>query len=259
MRYVTVNGKRYHASGWKKDLPDDRDQHYKVSFWQRFKLPASATVRNSPYISKIEDQGSIGSCTCNSSTSVHEMVLKRSGVDVQLSRLWLYAKVREFEGTPLTEDSGAQIRDVMKVLAKQGVPLESSYPYDTDKWQQEPPAALAPEAAKHQILVYYRCPTLAQIKASIWQGFSVVGGFSCPKSLFSDATTKTGVIEYAPVKGFDGGHAVMFVGYDDAKRLLCFQNSWGPDWGDGGYGYLPYDYVENGYADDFWTIRQAEV
>ena len=87
----------------------------------------------------------------------------------------------------------------------------------------------------------------------------MVGGFRCPKSLFSEGTTKTGILEYAPTKGFDGGHAVVFTGYDDVKKLLQFQNSWGESWGDNGYGYLPYAYVDKGYADDFWTIRLAEV
>src|SRR6202023_1443625 len=33
-------------------------------------------------------------------------------------------------------------------------------------------------------------------------------------------------------------------GYDDKDARLHFANSWGVNWGDGGYGYLPYGYVE---------------
>jgi C1A family cysteine protease len=37
---------------------------------------------------------------------------------------------------------------------------------------------------------------------------------------------------------------------------LIFCNSWGPNWAEGGYGYLPYDYlIAKGLARDFWTIR----
>lgn len=259
-RSVVVAGKERHVSGWCKDLPDDRDKLMSVGFFTRLAHPAVKTLRNEPYISKVEDQETIGSCTCNSSSSAEEMVVKKqSGKSIQLSRLWLYAAVRTLEGTPLTEDSGAQIRNVMKVLAKRGCPLESKYPYDLSKWNKQPPASLDADAAQHQILLYYRCPNIAQICASIAQGFPVVGGFRCPKSLFSDETTKTGVIKFAPVEGFDGGHAVLFTGYDDKKKLLQFQNSWSEEWGDKGYGYLPYQYVERGYADDFWTIRMAEV
>ncbi|MCA0366234.1 MAG: C1 family peptidase [Bacteroidetes bacterium] len=39
-----------------------------------------------------------------------------------------------------------------------------------------------------------------------------------------------------------GGHAMIIVGYDDAKNAFKIQNSWGNSWGDHGYGWLDYDY-----------------
>jgi GNAT superfamily N-acetyltransferase len=42
-----------------------------------------------------------------------------------------------------------------------------------------------------------------------------------------------------------GSHAIGLVGYDDASRTISFANSWGRDWGDGGFGAFSYDY----YAD----------
>ena len=62
----------------------------------------------------------------------------------------------------------------------------------------------------------------------------------------------------------EGGHAVMTVGYDDAKKIgstkgaLLIRNSWGEGWGEQGYGWLPYDYVRKGLAEDFWTILKKE-
>lgn len=45
-----------------------------------------------------------------------------------------------------------------------------------------------------------------------------------------------------------GGHAVLLVGYQDGEgegggRFLV-RNSWGADWGERGYGRLPYAYVD---------------
>ncbi len=37
-----------------------------------------------------------------------------------------------------------------------------------------------------------------------------------------------------------GRHAVVAVGYDDAKERIIVLNSWGRDWGDKGYFYMPY-------------------
>jgi C1A family cysteine protease len=64
---------------------------------------------------------------------------------------------------------------------------------------------------------------------------------------------------------FDGSHmphAVLAVGYDNGivepltneAGALIIRNSWGPRWGDGGYGCLPYSYVTEGRSRDFWVI-----
>ena len=61
-----------------------------------------------------------------------------------------------------------------------------------------------------------------------------------------------------------GGHAVVAVGYDDNRKIgnekgaLKIRNSWGTAWGEGGYGWLPYTYIEAGLADDFWSLLRAE-
>jgi hypothetical protein len=40
-------------------------------------------------------------------------------------------------------------------------------------------------------------------------------------------------------------HAVLLVGYDDAKKGFRFRNSWGPEWGTRGYGTIPYDWIDD--------------
>jgi C1A family cysteine protease len=42
-----------------------------------------------------------------------------------------------------------------------------------------------------------------------------------------------------------GGHAVVAVGYDDAKEMLIVRNSWGSSFGDKGYFYMPYKFAAN--------------
>lgn len=54
-----------------------------------------------------------------------------------------------------------------------------------------------------------------------------------------------------------GGHAVLAVGYDDGAKVLIIRNSWGDEWGDKGYFYMPYEYIENpSLAHDFWVIKK---
>jgi len=62
-------------------------------------------------------------------------------------------------------------------------------------------------------------------------------------------------------------HALVAVGYDDAKVIngpfgssgaFRVRNSWGPAWGEGGYGWLPYDYVRLGLTSDWWALVRAD-
>jgi C1A family cysteine protease len=58
-----------------------------------------------------------------------------------------------------------------------------------------------------------------------------------------------------------GGHAVVAIGYKLIRRQLYFEcrNSWGPDWADGGYFWLPASYAtSHSLARDFWVIEQVE-
>ncbi|CAE7671289.1 unnamed protein product [Symbiodinium necroappetens] len=56
-----------------------------------------------------------------------------------------------------------------------------------------------------------------------------------------------------------GGHAVCAVGYDDFQQCFIVRNSWGEEWGDKGYFYMPYEYMCNpALASDFWAINWVE-
>ena len=67
-----------------------------------------------------------------------------------------------------------------------------------------------------------------------------------------------------PQDSVQGGHAVVAIGYDDSRKIgkhkgaLKIRNSWGTGWGEVGYGWLPYAYVEAGLATDFWSLFRAE-
>ena len=55
-----------------------------------------------------------------------------------------------------------------------------------------------------------------------------------------------------------GGHAICVCGYDNKKKLIKFKNSWGDSWGEKGYGYLHYSYIEN-YMWDAWACKDLSV
>jgi hypothetical protein len=51
---------------------------------------------------------------------------------------------------------------------------------------------------------------------------------------------------------------MLCVGYSDEDQVFVVRNSWGSDWGDEGYCYIPYDYLtDEDYAHDAFTLRKA--
>lgn len=265
-----IDGGRVVVLGWRADKPDHRDRLLLAPRAADAPpapvLPPSADLRAK--CPPVVDQGTIGSCTANAGCELMEFLEARAAADPAFSRLFVYFYTRQVEGTAPTDDAGAEIRDVMKALAQFGACYEPTWPYDPpeQRFALEPSAAAVLEAAQHKALFYYRCPDLLTVRASIAQGFPVELGFSVPDNMMSADCAQTGEVHYpAAAEGFQGGHAVMVVGYDDAKviggetgALLC-QNSWGPGWGVGGFFWLPYRFVNDGLASDMWTLRQAQV
>lgn len=181
------------------------------------------------------------------------------------SRLFIYWNERELEGT-VAQDSGARLRDGVKVLAQQGTPPEQLWPYDVAEFAVKPPAAAFTQAGKNQALVYQRItmPATNQVQdmlACLAAGYPFVTGISVYESFESQAAAKTGKIPLPALhEALLGGHAILIVGYDVTTKLFTFQNSWGTSWGDKGFGYLPFAYLTNpGLASDMWTLRTVEV
>jgi len=94
-------------------------------------------------------------------------------------------------------------------------------------------------------------------------GYPIVFGINVYDSFESDDVSKTGIVPL-PDKDKEkclGGHAILIVGFKeiDNKNYFIVRNSWGTEWGDNGYCYMPFEYVLNEkLAEDFWSIKLVE-
>lgn len=220
--------------------------------------------------SPIEDQGDLGSCTANAGVGLVEYFERKAfGRHLDASRLFLYKATRNLMHE--TGDTGAYLRLTMKALVLFGVPPEEYWPYRIQDFDDEPPAFGYAFAQNYEAIRYYRLDPpgtpkpelLARIKANIAAKLPSMFGFTVFDSI--DQASGTGEIPF-PSAGdrVAGGHAVVAVGYRDDKAIgpstgaLLIRNSWGTDWGDDGYGWLPYDYVLSGLAVDWWSLAKSE-
>jgi C1A family cysteine protease len=246
--------------GWVPDIPDHRDHLYAAPLRRLGPLPKVVDLRKQ--CPPVYDQGELGSCTANAIGAAFEFELRKQNLakDFMPSRLFIYYNERAMEHT-IMSDAGAMIRDGIKSVKNQGVCSEKTWPYMPTKFKSKPPAPAYKEALTHQVMSYERLvPTVPQLKGCLASGFPFVFGFSVFDAFESDAVAKSGKLDLpGPKEKSLGGHAVLAVGYDDAKQRFIVRNSWGNGWGLKGYFTMPYAYLtDDNLSDDFWTIKVVE-
>lgn len=273
--------------GWIPDYPDLRDYTEKTEEVrtllpssrrapQAKSLPVSVDLRE--WCSPIEDQGSIGSCTAHAGAGVIEYYERKSFKrHMDASRLFLYKVTRNL--MKMKGDTGAYLRRTMGAMVLFGVPPEDYWPYANveKRFDLEPPAFCYAYAQNYQTIKYYRHDppgqkaeaVLQEVRTYLAKGHPAMFGFTVYNSI--EQAESTGRIPFPSTREkIEGGHAIVAVGYDDkmqiknrygkveTKGALLIRNSWGKEWGEKGYGWLPYEYVLKGLSEDFWSILKKE-
>lgn len=236
-----------------------------------------------PWCSPVENQGGLGSCTAHAAVGVVEYFQRRAfGKHLDGSRLFVYKTTRNLIGA--TGDSGAWLRNTMGALVLCGVPHESYWQYTdaSPDFDQEPPQFIYAIAENFEALKYFahdplsknipRQEVLESVKVYLAKGVPSMFGFWGYGSFDSgDAPGHIPLPTDSELAGDpEWGHAVVAVGYDDnlkitntlssksTKGAVLIRNSWGPSWGQSGYGWMPYDYVLRSIALDFWSMLKME-
>lgn len=294
------------GTGWRPDPPDERDltfghDHVRemlagvgVHEVARKLLPAKVDL--GPWCSPVQFQGYYNTCTAHVVAGMIELLeAKATGSYVQASRLYLYQVAKRILGE--SGDPGVYLRQMMGAVVLLGVPPEKYWPYLDTEVKDDPRIDVQPDAfcyalaRRYGAAKYFRLDTVGldprrlvtRMKSVLAASMPTSLGFPLYRSSLTHAST-TGEVLFPPEgEAPIGSHAVLVVGYDDAKEMpisggeqaapgagaavttkgqtkgaFRFKNSWGETWGDAGYGWLPYRYLELGLAKDCWTMMQAE-
>lgn len=260
-----INSKKFRLNGiWPSSrLPTKRKlcQAFRDHvLYSANQLPHKVDFRND--MTPVEDQSKIGSCAANCLAGAYEYLTKKSdGRNTDVSRLFIYynARAKDNRGRSLT-DSGCSMTSAIEALEEFGTCLESIWPYEVSKVNSRPSDRAFDEAKNHTITEALQIDIdLNEMKSCLAQGFPFAFGLRLFRSF--DKASRTGVVPVPNssdrVRSSHGSHALLAVGYSDHSRSFIVRNSWGEDWGDSGYCYIPYEYMTNPeLCFDAWAVRK---
>jgi len=252
---------------WTPDLPDNRDHLYAAQWRNLARFRARLIAQTLPAGLQ---SGTNRSCTANAIAAAIEFDRKKQKLaDFVPSRLFIYYNERSMEHS-VSIDNGAEIRDGIKSVGKQGACPEREWSYPilrdstTNVWPagakpaQRPPKSCYMDARKfpRPELSACRPHTHADERLSA-DGYPFVFGFTVYDSFESAEVEKTGVLNMpASREGVVGGHAVLAVGYDDKAQRFYSAQFVGRELGQKRLLHDALFLSAHGKSfGDFWTIR----
>lgn len=248
-----------------KGQPDPRDFKYVMTLRQSAKqnLPVIVDFRllYPRLMPNVLDQGCLGTSAVSACSNAIRFILrKEKNRDLKPSRLYMYWFARFVQNPDLDfSDSGVSLRSIMSSIHTYGLCEENAFPYNVNLSKVKPPnkciRSATPNTRDFKYLTLDLNLTL--IKQCLYSGLPIVFGMNIFESFESDNVNRTGIVPMPNVSEVMlGSHVALMVGYDEGKRSFIVMNSWGLNWGDKGFFYLPYEYLA--YMSDLWTIKFFE-
>ncbi|MDD4882381.1 MAG: C1 family peptidase, partial [Gallionellaceae bacterium] len=243
------------------DSIDIRDWIYQPSL-----LPVPPVLVNCARVPEILDQGREGACTGFALAAVANYLLHNQGQSRRASPRMLYEMARRYDEWPGQWYEGSSARGAMKGWLRHGVAQRTLWG-DKQKGTRHMTPAVVQDAMRCPGGAYYRVnhrqvrdmhAALAEVGIlyvglMVHEGWAKPGPASAAINYQEGGKNKTLKLPIITRKGrADCGHAIAIVGY--AEQGFIIQNSWGTDWGNGGFALLPYeDYML--HATDVWVAQ----
>jgi hypothetical protein len=223
-------------------------------------LPAGHDWRNvdgKSFSSPILDQGRCGSCVAFAAIATFETQLNIAAGDSsspwQLSPQFLFSCGGGICGRGWSPASAS------KFIVNTGVPDNACLPYGSgphgDEVACKSACTDAPARAKKALAV--TTPTVGgAVKAKIKQAL-LKGPLMTTMIVYEDFMFYTGGVYKRTIGDMVGGHAVSIVGWNDADSAWIVRNSWGPEWGMGGYFEIAWNDSFSSLALRTWGLEVA--
>lgn len=216
-------------------------------------LPSSVDLRSD--FPEIQSQGTQSACTAFSLVSVLEYFLSKIlKKKTNLSEAFAYYNARVIRNET-NVDEGATFVDIIQSIRDKGVCLEELCPYNENIYSDRPSDEAYVEAESRKITEAKNvCINVNDVKSALAQGFPVIISARAFNSYLSNSKGVLRIPTDDELEDSENNHAMVICGYIDKEGFFIVRNSWGKNFGDKGYCYLPYEYFRKPQ-----TINQAYV
>ena len=217
-------------------------------------LPTSFDWRNyntQNYVTSVRDQGNCGSCWAFATAGALESytLIKDNSPGLSLN----LAEQILVSCSGAGSCSGGYIDRASSFIRDAGLPQESCYPYTVTNgscgnacpnWQSNS------DWIGSWSYVATTSPALDAIKNALYTHGPLVTTMDVYTDFFS---YRSGIYSYT-WGNYEGGHAVLIVGFDDTDQHFIVKNSWGNGWGEGGFFNIAYTQISYPVEFGYWTI-----
>jgi C1A family cysteine protease len=215
-------------------------------------LSASLDWRHNPdnYVTSVRDQGNCGSCWAFATTGALEsytLIKNNQPNTYDLAEQILVSC------SHAGNCGGGYIDRASDFISDTGLPEESCYPYTATNGNCRKACKdwrLNTDRIDSWFYVATTSPTVDAIKNALY----VYGPLVTTMDVYTDFIYYTGGIYSYTSGSYEGGHAILIIGYDDTYHYFIAKNSWGNGWGEGGFFNIAYSQI--GYPVEFgyWSI-----
>ncbi|MDX8377949.1 MAG: C1 family peptidase [Mariprofundales bacterium] len=219
---------------------DNRDHVAETIYSTEVVIPSTLDYRAE--MRPVRHQGETQTCAAQTAAAMKEWQESR---DV---KLYSYMSPQFiYDNREDTNNEGMYSRDVLRILNKVGIVPETMYPFGNKKEKSQISSFVWQEAVKFCIAGYAQVLTMSALKTALVKN----GPCYIAVPMYNGTTT---MWRQQAGEALTGGHAMTVVGYDKTGFIL--RNTWGADWGDGGYCIFPFS--DWGMQWEIWTTIDAD-
>lgn len=193
-------------------------------------MPKSFSWRNSGIVPETKNQGNCGSCFSFAITRSMEIAVVLQGFrDMpNLAEQQIVSCAKDAYGC------GGGFMTTAQYVVDVGLTDEKNFPYQAANLACKKSLPIKEKAISYSLLgSATKSPSVQEIKAAILRYGSAFVTVSAGGSGWSGSSDRV-----TGCKNRGTNHMVVLVGYDEKNWIMS--NSWGKEWGDGGYAKVPF-------------------